>query len=248
MASFTEFISSFFDGLKERTKNPLIASFSISWLALNWEIVLLLFSSDLKSSDKIDLINIYIASNHFDTFYLPLLIGLGYILISDWFFLLLDFLSSFGKRLRRSNNYKYLSNQLKPKYDYLEMKKDYEEKRAKYSSLKELNTEIAEKDSLINDLKEQLGHKPKEEGSISYASFSKNEIFNFFLELAKKSKQSRAFNYTENQVQIDYLESLGLIKPSQVDSSRNQYKFQLTSLGEKYYGKYLKNIMEKSNS
>lgn len=98
--------SSWFDLFKERLKRPYVGAFILSWIAINWKIIILLFfSGDNKfyssctripkeEITKIKYIELYLAENPWNSILLPIcyafvgifilsVLNLGYVLIKE---------------------------------------------------------------------------------------------------------------------------------------------------------------------
>jgi len=62
-----DFLISFKDNFKEKTRNPFLGTYLIVWLIRNWELVYSLFNFDnnLKLVDKIDFIKDFYTKNEF---------------------------------------------------------------------------------------------------------------------------------------------------------------------------------------
>jgi hypothetical protein len=78
MTSFKELLFSFFEASRERLKNPAIGTFALSWIAINWRFVAVLFFSDNKLEDRIRII---------EECYLNLSLNLWYPLITSGIYL-----------------------------------------------------------------------------------------------------------------------------------------------------------------
>jgi|TARA_R100000789_G_C2992911_1_gene146604 hypothetical protein len=123
MQSIGDFLNSIFEGTKQRVKNPLFGSFILSWIILNWEFILVFFTQDLSTLNKIEYLNAYCKSNFIgDLFLTPLIISLVYLILSDWVFMVLKYLSIFGRLKRKKQNFNFLTNELEPEHKYLEKK------------------------------------------------------------------------------------------------------------------------------
>lgn len=84
-----ELIQSLLESSKERVKNPITGAFIISWLTINWRIVLILLFSDKIIEDKIDYIQCYYFDLTFNL-WLPLAFALLYPLLLPYLMAVFD--------------------------------------------------------------------------------------------------------------------------------------------------------------
>ena len=109
MTSIKDMVVSVFETSKDRLKNPIIGAFVLSWLAINWRIVMILLFSSEKIEDKIN----YIETHYFYINYnlwIPLGFAIFYILALPYLMVLFDWLSQKGVQIRRliSKNHRIL--------------------------------------------------------------------------------------------------------------------------------------------
>lgn len=107
MTTFKELIISFFEVSRERLKNPAIGTFALSWTAINWRFVSILFFSELKIEERIKLIEESYINLSFNLWY-PLIVTGIYLLILPNLMALVDVLSRWAISFRKqiSNNHK----------------------------------------------------------------------------------------------------------------------------------------------
>lgn len=73
-----EYLNSIFDNFEYKVKNPFIAAFFISWVFFNWKLIFIILNldKDICLNCKINILTNYISTNHYNTFWFPLAIGI----------------------------------------------------------------------------------------------------------------------------------------------------------------------------
>src|SRR5690606_29133259 len=84
-----EIIKSFFETSRDRIKNPLIGTFIISWIAINWRPITILLFSVETVENRIDYIETTYTS-FYTYFLIPFGIALVYVLILPYFMWAVD--------------------------------------------------------------------------------------------------------------------------------------------------------------
>ncbi|MCH7523557.1 MAG: hypothetical protein IIC74_00760 [Bacteroidetes bacterium] len=106
MTSFKEIILSLFEASRERLKNPAIGTFILSWMAINWRFLAILFFSDSSLIDRIRLIENDYLKLDLNLWY-PLLVMVIYMLILPNLMAIFDSINqksiSFRKGLSNKN-------------------------------------------------------------------------------------------------------------------------------------------------
>lgn len=104
MDKFNEIVDSFKDVIKTRYVSPFYGTFILSWLACNWEILMVLFFEDKSqfNTKKILYIKQIIAPNIWDLLFIPLLSTLFILLILPFFLAGLTTVSSVYKKINNN--------------------------------------------------------------------------------------------------------------------------------------------------
>lgn len=176
-----EKLSDILENIKERTSNPLVFTFVISWIFFNWKVSVALVWFDAKQIEAYGFKSIfdfiYYSTNYLDSFIFPLLIAIAYTvfmpLISSW-------VSSWQTRIdtkRTERDLQITKASSVPAMKFIDMKKEYNDQIAVLSntikeqsathtqlqseiaksqalekSVDHLNTRIQEEQKFINDL------------------------------------------------------------------------------------------------
>ncbi len=180
-----EFINNLFKVSNERLKNPLIFSFLISWIALNWKAIFVLFTSKQTIEDRI----IYITNNFSETRYTlfyPLLIALGYVIVLPYLSMIIDIIISLAIKNRRTKLINDKINEFYLKNELAKSERTYENIRAGNEDLSKLNNKITElnqqKFKLETDLITLKNNKKLNEIEISHKNKVLIDIYFMFLE------------------------------------------------------------------
>ncbi len=106
MTSFRELLLSFLEASRERLKNPAIGTFILSWMAINWRFLAILFFSESSLIDRIELIENDYLKLDLNLWY-PLLVMVIYMLILPNLMAIFDSINqksiSFRKGLSNKN-------------------------------------------------------------------------------------------------------------------------------------------------
>jgi hypothetical protein len=167
-------ISDFWDGLKERLRNPLISSFLVSWIFFNWRVTVALiwYNSDQIKAEGYKTLNDFIFYNTtpWKTFWGPFILALLFMItnpiiknIGRWFNIWIkkkfdnpifkvlgDAPVKYGLYQERVNEIQKIHNELAEAVN--------KEKTTK-TQLTRFELQIAEKDSEINKLSELNSHR-----------------------------------------------------------------------------------------
>lgn len=150
--------STFNNYLSERFSNPVIFSFVVSWVVINWKILLILFFSEQNIEIKIGAI--IAVGGWLESLIYPCLSAIFYVIVMPY---ILE-----GSYIIQEKTFKRTQNKLADRLDHaLTRKKTTEELRAevdiaysKKTKGEEINLEKMQLD--INDLRDKNGQKEKE--------------------------------------------------------------------------------------
>ena len=151
-----ELIKSFFESSRERIKNPLIGTFAISWVLINWKPIFILFLSDLTIEKRIHEIELNHTSLKYNLI-LPLIIALIYVIILPYLMWLIDELIKKSIKGRKGNIITQLILDVQGKQKLAieenkleDIKADYKDKAELNKQIEQLNKEIETKTNVID--------------------------------------------------------------------------------------------------
>ncbi|WP_272687743.1 hypothetical protein [Providencia sp. PROV079] len=210
----------------ERTKNPLIGAFVLSWTLYNWKFVLILIFSDSNIEDKVKKISAFLDCY---SLIVPAIAAILYPFLIN----ILDFLTSYLLKAIYSKSVKLKSVKTKDilieskEIEILRADADIAYEQRKTGIAKEIqymNEQIAEskeKESILLKEKETILTEKNE------VIKEKNILQQEILELNKSENKLRAeYNYIKNQRNKSILSDLSVqdIKESLIDSIINNPK------------------------
>lgn len=137
-----DFIKTILETSKERLKNPFLGTLILSWIAVNWKPVSILFFSKATISEKIDIIE----QNYSDllhNLWIPLIIALSYVLLLPYLMWLLDLF------IKKANK----ERKLLIKYERVQDVKGRQEITLEESKLEEIKSNFLEKQDLFKEIK-----------------------------------------------------------------------------------------------
>lgn len=150
-----DFFELLFKSSKERIRNPLIASFLVSWLIFNWKSVLTMLFSDNSIEQRVRIVS---PKNGIKEpgFWWPLLVAVIYVVLLPYLMLVVDFLTkdSFDKRKKNASNRR--TTELKHSTEVVKAEVENEKLRTEYKDVRELNNRIEELTSNLEILDGQL--------------------------------------------------------------------------------------------
>lgn len=127
-----EKLSDFFAEIKNRITNPLLASFAISWLIINWKIVVGLFSpiSILNTDGYSSYINLIDKNNNVHNFlWLPLLYAVLYTFVFSWIRIIILALNTWIRTISTNWNLRISAEGKIPMERYIVLRKAYDERK-----------------------------------------------------------------------------------------------------------------------
>lgn len=182
------FIKTILETSKERLKNPFLGTLILSWIAVNWKPVTILFFSKATISENIDIIE----QNYSDlphNIWIPLFIALSYVLLLPYLMWLLDLLikkANDGRRLLIKNE---LVQDVKGRQDIALEELKLKEIQSNYLEKQDLNKKIKSLEGTIRLLEDDISQKDDEIDSFKETlsnisggivePFSSEEIMNF---------------------------------------------------------------------
>jgi hypothetical protein len=265
-----DIIRSFFDASRERIKNPLIGTFIISWIAINWRPIMILLFSEQKVENRIDYI-IEQYSSIQTYFIIPFGIALIYVIILPYFMWAVDELirkSTIGrkKNLLKQTIYDYEGkHQIAIAESKLEDLKAIVRDKADFNNqIEQLRNQLDERDETlqiqqmeIDQYKKELNefkNSAEENGSefnIStlekeFSEFQKTDLFDYFKDVGVTVRKHRVFPHGINEIIKEKFLMQEIIEEV---GEENDFHYRFTTVGNYFWKKYVTNLrVEKRNS
>lgn len=175
-------LSDFFAEIKNRTTNPLLVSFFISWPIINWKITIGLFTN--ISTLKTDGYNSYIQlieknSDKDYTLWYPLLAATVYTIIFPWIKLGVLALNTFAKRLSTDLNLRLSKDGKVPMKKYLTIRESYIERQKQLQQILEQDEQYLKQNSDLLKEKNELSSKNLELNNLIQANQKSINDLNF---------------------------------------------------------------------
>ncbi|MCJ8498647.1 hypothetical protein MVI27_10280 [Chryseobacterium salipaludis] len=158
----TEIFTTIFKTSEERIKNPFIGTFILSFIAINWKPIMILFFYNKLIEQKIDFISENY-SNEWNLLYFPLIIALFYSLLLPYIMWLFDTTTFQALKGRNTNLYNSKIIDIEGKKRIAEQEIELEDIKANYKEKADLNKKIStlealnsQKDLQIDNLKKSV--------------------------------------------------------------------------------------------
>jgi hypothetical protein len=245
-----DFLVSFKDNFKEKTRNPFLGTYLIVWLIRNWELVYTLFNFDQNQNlaNKIDFIKTYYSNNNFlqnlwtNVYWSFGLLVLTYLLLNisrlitnlsekrltPWIYKITD-----SKSIVLKTEY----NRIRTERDEIQFRLDQERdlKSKLENQIKRLENELTESKNRIPEEEitlESILPKSDIDNSLNilYEKLKERELIEKFKETATIINKGTLIN---NNEPIDGLIELGLIIFEKDSPYGGAKKYKLTDYGEK---------------
>lgn len=245
-----EFLVSFSDNFKEKTRNPFLGTYLLIWTLRNWELVYSLFNFDhsYKLEDKIEFIKSYYNTNSFTEGILWNLVWTFLVLIITYLVLNMSriIINISEKQLKpwvykktdsKSIVLKSVHEQVRNERDTLQIRLDQErESKSKLEiRIKNLEDEIIEASRQKNedDGKEniELNEKVSDEIEVLFEKLKKRGILDFFINLGVRINKNEYIDKGDSR--IDKLIELGLITHKEENYTGVADLYNLTEDGKK---------------
>ena len=151
--------------ISDRYKSPIWTSFTISWLALNWEIPLLIvFQDQAGQIDVIESIKLYKDRHPWMIIWIPLVISFGYSVFGGGLRMLFESAALLVRSKVESWKISLLKDRTIPFEDYQELKHENSrlrrreaEEMAQFVQEKERNKQLSEENSRLKENYEEAG-------------------------------------------------------------------------------------------
>lgn len=268
-----ELIKSFFESSRERIKNPLIGTFAISWVLINWKPIFILFLSDLTIEKRIQEIEINHTSLKYNLI-LPFIIALIYVILLPYLMWLIDELIKKSIKGRKGNIITQLILDVQGKQKLAieenkleDIKADYKDKAELNRQIEQLNKEIETKNNVIDsqriglntlnedyaelkallkesDKTEKLSNPNFEKLKEEYLEFQKSDMYEYFREVGASIRNYNKFPDRTNEIiKEKYL--INEIVEEAIDEDNRNYYYKFTEKGNFYWKEFVMGITVK---
>lgn len=142
---FKELLPSIKNHLDDRMSNPVLGTFSLSWILLNWKVFLILIFSTKSIEDKI----LHIESNLVNwmtMLWLPLIFTVGYLFLLPWILLGIQIFQEKANGQRKTHKLMADTSYLSQKINFVKAEFALEEVRLEHELRKELERKSMELD------------------------------------------------------------------------------------------------------
>lgn len=253
-----ELFKEFSDSTRDRLKNPLVGAFGISWLIINWRIIVILLFSEKSIEGRID----YIEDNFSSVWLLgaiPLAFSFLYTVGLPWVMLKVDGMTRKNIEGRTSQWYSKKEFVIDKKIFLAKKERVLEDEKSGNRTMEELNSKIAHQTSTIESLGSELKLLRDENANLiksktlvesadrstselsqtnamirkDWEAFKMTPTYNQFLELIPSLKRNETFPANTDEMKIEKLVVEGI-----VDSTGDVYT--LTPKGVYYWKEYVK--------
>lgn len=266
-----EILKSFFESSKDRIKNPLIGTFIISWIAINWRPITVLLFSDKNVENRIN----YIENNYTTVgtyFLIPFGIALIYVIVLPYFMWAVDELvrkSTIGrkKNLIKQQVFDYEGKQeiaiqeskledLKASYrDKADFNKQIEQlrnqldEREEYlkSQSMELETLKKENEELKKLISDSSKNKQNTQNSIyenQYIEFRESDLYDYFRDVGVKIRNGGEFPHGINEIIKEKYLIQGIVEEVREE---NNFYYKFSNKGLFFWKKYVNSIRVSKN-
>ncbi|MDY2587786.1 hypothetical protein [Winogradskyella aquimaris] len=266
-----EILKSFFESSKDRIKNPLIGTFIISWIAINWRPITVLLFSDKNVENRIN----YIENNYATVgtyFLIPFGIALIYVIVLPYFMWAVDELvrkSTIGrkKNLIKQQVFDYEGKQeiaiqeskledLKASYrDKADFNKQIEQLRNQLderevylkSQSMELETLKNENEELKKLISDSSKNKQNTQNSIyenQYIEFRESDLYDYFRDVGVKIRNGGEFPHGINEIIKEKYLIQGIVEEVREE---NNFYYKFSNKGLFFWKKYVNSIRVSKN-
>lgn len=266
-----EILKSFFEVSNERLKNPLIGTFMISWLLINWRPIFIALFSEKTITERIELIE----SNYSSiSFYLtaPLLIALFYVIILPYIMWGIDEIIKKSTIGRKKNRTKQIIADYEGKQEIAIEESKLEDLKASYRDKADFNKQIEqlrnqlddreeilksqsseieglknEKEDLQKLISENNQEKFKNKNSVyekQYSEFIESDLYDFFKEVGVSIRNREEFPHGINEIIKEKYLMQNIVEEIREEND-SYYKF--SDKGLFFWKKYVNKIRVSKN-
>ena len=257
-----EIFKNFLESSRERLKNPIVGSFIISFILLNWKPILILLTSPLYINENITIIE----DKHTGLKYnliLPLVISIIYIIVLPyltWLFEALSYKAIIGRKKNAISQQlidiinKQKIAQEESKLEYI--KANYRETADLNKKIETLSKQVDERDTTISELTTKLNLSIEQKDEIEqvlneisqkdstieyekeYQEFKDSDIYRYFEGIGKEIKSGEQISFLKDEMVLEkYLQSEIFYQYNTHIKDTIYYKF--TEKGKYFWKKYI---------
>lgn len=248
-----DFLISFRDNFKEKTRNPFLGTYLIVWIIRNWELIYTLFNFDenYKLQDKIDFIKTYYSEQSFiGNLLTTVLWAFGLLILTYLLLSISRLITNFSEKQITPLIYKITDSKsivLKETYEKLriensrietQLEKERENKKRLMLEISELEKtidDINSKDGKENEIAEQSINTISLENEVDvlFNKIKSKKLIEEFIEIVNRIGESEE-GWINNEYwgeSTNYFVRLGLLSSGK--SEQNYSELSLTTVGEK---------------
>lgn len=212
-----DFLVSFTDNFKEKTRNPFLGTYLLVWFIRNWELVYTLFNFDKDSNlnyKKEFIYNYYKENDFISNLFINILWSFGLLILTYLLLNLSRFIVNLFEKKLTPWIYKVTDSKsivLKESYDKLKseknilelnLEKERESKGRLQTEISKLEKKIEESNSFLNSKKETPKlNKLEDEINLMFKKLKEKSLINDFVEYSNKINKSA--NGWINKMEID---------------------------------------------
>lgn len=266
-----DFFKTFFETSKERIKNPLMGTFIISWIVINWRPIIILLFSNQSIENRID----YIVTGYssFNTYFLlPFLLSLFYVIVLPYLMWAIDGLVKKSIIGRKKN----VLNQILIDYDgkqkiaieeskLEDLKANFRDKADLNNQIELLRNQLDEREETIkiqtSEIEQQINenqnlrklinqnNKNSSESKSSileeqFREFQKTDMYEYFKEVGIQIRNNRDFPYGINEIIREKYIFQGII---QEVYEENNIIYEFTEKGRYFWRNFVNNLKIERN-
>tara|TARA_B110000240_G_scaffold16777_1_gene17120 strand:+ start:333 stop:1151 length:819 start_codon:yes stop_codon:yes gene_type:complete len=257
-----EIFKSFFEVTKERIKNPIIGTFMISWILINWRPIFIAIFSNKSIVERIELIELNYSSVH-SYLTIPLVIAFVYVIILPYLMWGIDELMQKSTTGRKKNLTKQIIIDYNGKQQIAIEESKLEDKKASYrdkadfnKQIEQLRNQLDERDKELKEIQEEnINLKVVANNSSdsevenllnnhTYAKFEESDLINYFKEVGVRIRNNREFPHGINEIIKEKFLVQDIIE--EIKEENNHY-YQFSKKGLYFWGKYVNSIRISNN-
>jgi hypothetical protein len=266
-----EILKSFFEVSKERMKNPLIGTFMITWVLINWKPIFIALLSKKTIVERIDFIELNYSSIY-SYLTIPLAIALFYVIVLPYLMWGIDELMQKATTGRKKNLTKQIIIDYKGKQQIAIEESELEDKKAGYRDKADFNKQIEQLrnqlDERDNELKRQTielkeiaeenlnlknfvssNNNDKSESQNTlfnnlYEEFKESDLYDYFKDVGVKIRNNQGFPHGINEIIQEKFLIQNIVEEVKEE---NNFYYQLTNKGLYFWRKYLNSIRVTKN-
>ncbi len=265
-----DIIKSFFEASTERIKNPLIGTFIISWIAINWRPIMILLFSEQKVENRIEYIIIQYST--FQTYFIiPFVIALIYVIILPYFMWAVDELIRKSTIGRKNNLLKQTIYDYEGKHQIAIAESKLEDLKASYrdkvdfnNQLNQLRNQLDERDETLQIQQLEIDQYQKELNEVKnyveensselnistlekkFSEFQKTDLLDYLMEIGVSIRNYRSFPNGINEIIKEKFLMQEIIEEV---VNENNFYYRFTNIGNYYWKRYVTNLrVEKKNN